>query len=76
MVERLTAMMNLAKEGHLAVWMAKSVDPEAVLLHPALLHAASQCALLHDGQQFRFQPLEFLNLTLQFAEPNQPWLKT
>lgn len=70
-VNRFFAMGELEKAGHLNHWTKDKEDH--VMLHPALIEAACACRLLVKGEEFYFQPMEFLNAALNAAETNQPF---
>lgn len=70
-VRRFFAMGELERDGHLKHWIKEREDQ--VMLHPALIEAACKAQLLVHGDDFRFQPLEFLNLALNAVEANQPF---
>lgn len=70
-VNRFFAMGELEKAGHLKHWTKGKGDH--VMLHPALLEAACKAQLLFKGEEFYFQPIEFLNTALKSADVNQPF---
>ena len=70
-VNRLFAMGELEKGGHLKHWTKDKGDH--VMLHPALIDAACKAQLLFKGDQPYFQPIEFLNIALNSADVNEPF---
>lgn len=70
-VRRFFALGDLQKAGHLQHWVKEKGDH--IMLHPALIEAASKAKLLVKGEDFSFQPLEFLNIALNSADVNQPF---
>ena len=70
-VNRFFAMGALEQAGHLKNWVREKDDH--LMLHPALIEAACNSQLLVKGEEFSFQPLEFLNHALGAATPNEPF---
>lgn len=72
-VSRFHALVELERAGHLRHWSKSKGD--STLLHPALIAAACKARLLVRDEAFSFQPMEFLNLALNSAEANKPFLR-
>lgn len=72
-VRRFFAMGALERTGHLKHWIKDRGDH--VMMHPALIEAACSTQLLVRGEEFYFQPMEYLNNALKAANENEPFAR-